>query len=145
MRNWIALDISIKNIFNNFALQRFVWFSLHHFPIPQYFLHSSKELLASIVISSLMEEKQSMYRLKSLKVKAFSFCVNMVEAERPRKTFARYLKANTVKPLLSGPPIKQTPSIKRTLSRSRNERFIFPFITNPYSADTCIKRTRTLK
>ena len=25
--------------------------------------------------------------------------------------------SNTVKPLLSGPPIKQTPSIKRTLSR----------------------------
>ena len=60
-----------------------------------------------------------MYRLKSLKAKAFSF-------------FKR-------------PPIKRTPSIKWTLSRSRNESRIFPFITNPYSAETCIKWTRTLK
>ena len=45
-----------------------MWFSLHHFPIPQYFLHQSKKLLAAIVISSHMEEKQSMYRLKSSKI-----------------------------------------------------------------------------
>ena len=32
---------------------------------------------------------------------------------------------NTMKPLLSRPPIKRTPSIKRTLSRSRNQRLIF--------------------
>ena len=36
---------------------------------------------------------------------------------------------NTVKPLLSGPPIK------RTLC---NILYIFPFMTNPYSADTKI-------
>ena len=66
MPNWIALDISIKNIVNNFALKRYVWFSLHHFPIPQYFLHPSKKLPAAIVISSRMEGKQSMHRSKSL-------------------------------------------------------------------------------
>ena len=48
----------------------------------------------------------------------------------------RYLY--TVKPLLSEPPFKRTPSIKRTLSR-------VPKLTNPYSADTSVKRTRTLK
>ena len=26
-----------KNIFNNYTLKRYMWFSLHHFPIPQYF------------------------------------------------------------------------------------------------------------
>ena len=47
----------------------YVWFSLHHFPIPQYFLCPSKKLLAAIVISSHMEVKQSMYRLKRIKRK----------------------------------------------------------------------------
>ena len=60
MRNWMALYISIKNTFSNFALNRYVWFSLHHFPIPQYFLHPSRKLPAAIE-----EEKQLMYRLKS--------------------------------------------------------------------------------
>jgi len=50
------------------------------------------------------------------------------------------LVANTFKPLSSGPPIKRTPSTKRTLSlvpkRTSDQ---FPFITNPYSADTSIK------
>ena len=55
------------------------------------------------------------------------------------------LEDTIVKPLLSGPPIKRTPSIKWTLSWSRNERLIFPFIMNPYSADTSIKWTWTLK
>ena len=66
MPNWIALDISLQNIFNNFALKRFL---LHLFPIPQYFLHMSKKLLPAIGISLLMEEIQSMYHLKSLKEK----------------------------------------------------------------------------
>ena len=52
------------------------WFSLHHFPIPQYFLLPSKKLLAAIVISLYMEEKQLMYRLKSLKEKTLSLYVN---------------------------------------------------------------------
>ena len=39
----------------------YVWFSLHHFPMPQYFLHLSKKLLHTIVISLHMKEKQSMY------------------------------------------------------------------------------------
>ena len=56
----MALYISIKNTFSNFALNRYVWFSLHHFPIPQYFLHPSRKLPAAIE-----EEKQLMYRLKS--------------------------------------------------------------------------------
>ena len=30
-----------------------VWFLLHHFPIPQYFLRPSKKLLPTIVISSI--------------------------------------------------------------------------------------------
>ena len=32
---------------------------------PQYFLHPPKKLLPAVVISLRMEEKQSMYRLKS--------------------------------------------------------------------------------
>ena len=40
------------------------------------FLHPSKKLLNVIVISSHMEEKQSMYRLKSLMKKTLSLCVN---------------------------------------------------------------------
>ena len=48
-----------------------------------------------------------------------------------------------VKPLLSGP---QTPSIKRTKSWvPKLTSYISAFITNPYSADTSIKRTKTLK
>ena len=47
--------------------------------------------------------------------------------------------SNTVKPLLSGPPIK------RTLSRVPKLMSDIPFITNLYSADTSIKRTQTLK
>ena len=54
----------------------YVCVSLHHFPIPQYFLRPSPKLLAAIVISSRMEVKQSMYRLKSLKEKTLSLCVN---------------------------------------------------------------------
>ena len=71
----------------------------------------------------------------------------MVEAEGPRKTLRDIsVKATIVTPLLSGPQLSgHPPLLKRTQSRSRNERLIFPFITNPYSADTCIKRTRTLK
>ena len=34
-------------------------------PTPQYFLHPSKKLLPAVMISLCMEEKQSMYRLKS--------------------------------------------------------------------------------
>ena len=57
-------------------LKRCAWFSLHHFPTPQYFTHPSKKLLPAIVISSYMEQKQPMYRLKSLKEKALSLLVN---------------------------------------------------------------------
>ena len=42
-------------------------------------------------------------------------------------------------------PIKWTPSIKRTLSWVQKLTSYFPFITNPYSADTSIKQMRTLK
>ena len=55
------------------------------------------------------------------------------------------LRLHTVKPLLSGTAIKRTPSIKRTLSRVPKLTSYIPIITNPYSADTSIKRTRTLK
>ena len=30
----------IKNIFNTYALKRYLWFSLHHFPTPGYFFAS---------------------------------------------------------------------------------------------------------
>ena len=72
----IALDISVKNIFNTYALERYAWFSLSHFSTPQYFLYPSKKLLPAIVISSHMEEKLSRYRLKSLKKKTLFLCVN---------------------------------------------------------------------
>ena len=39
MNIWIALDITINNFCKTYALKRYVWFSLHHFPNPQYFLH----------------------------------------------------------------------------------------------------------
>ena len=35
-----------------------MWFLLHHFPIPQYFLHPSNKLLSTIVISLHMKEKR---------------------------------------------------------------------------------------
>ena len=57
-------------------MKRYGWFSLHHFPTPQYFLHPSKKLLPAVVISLLMEEEQSMYRLKSWKEKTLSLRVN---------------------------------------------------------------------
>ena len=83
-------DISIKNIFNTYALKRQVWFSLNHPPTPQYVLHlhrhnlilrvfcivsttertePSKNLLPAMVISSHVEEKQSVHCLKSSKEK----------------------------------------------------------------------------
>ena len=39
------LDSFIKNIFSTSALKRYGWFSLHHFPTPQYFFNPSKKLL----------------------------------------------------------------------------------------------------
>ena len=74
MPHWTALDISKKNIFNNFALKRRVVFA--PLLIPQDFLHPSKKLPTAIVISSNMEQKQSMYRLKSLREKTLSLAVN---------------------------------------------------------------------
>ena len=59
--------MSITNICNHYALKRYVWFSLHHFPILIVFLDPSK--LTAIVISSHMEEYKSMYSFKSLKEK----------------------------------------------------------------------------
>ena len=67
-------------MFNTYALKRCVRFSLHHFPTLQYFFH--KKLLPAIVISlHVEEEKQPMYRFKSLKekkykIKKLSLCVN---------------------------------------------------------------------
>ena len=37
---YIAVDISIKNTFNTYALKRYVWFLLPHHPTPQYFFVS---------------------------------------------------------------------------------------------------------
>ena len=65
-----------KESFQYLALKRFAWFSLHHLPTPQYFLHASKKLLPAIVISLHIEENQSMYRLKSSKEKTLSLHVN---------------------------------------------------------------------
>jgi len=62
-----------------------VWFSLHYFPISQV-LHPFKKLLPAIVISSQMEETQSLYRLKSFKERLHFLCAGIVETERPRKT-----------------------------------------------------------
>ena len=67
---------SVKTIFNPYALKIFVWFSLHYHPSPQYFLHPSKKLLPAIVISSHMEEKRSVHRLKSLREKTLSLLAN---------------------------------------------------------------------
>ena len=40
-------------------------------PYPTVFLHPSKKLRSTIIISCHMKEKQSMHRLKSLKEKTF--------------------------------------------------------------------------
>ena len=66
---YIALDISIKNIFNTDALKRCMWFLLRHHPIyipHTIFLYPSKKLLPAIMISLYMEENQSKNHLKSL-------------------------------------------------------------------------------
>ena len=64
----------MENIFNH-ALKIYVWFSLHHFPIPQYFLYPSKKLLPAVAIRLHIEEKQS--RIYSLqKEKTLSWYVN---------------------------------------------------------------------
>ena len=44
-KKFTYLDSFIKNIFNTSALKRYGWFSLHHFPTPQYFFNPSKKLL----------------------------------------------------------------------------------------------------
>ena len=68
----IALDISINSIFNTYALKRYVWFhSISSLP------HSMFCICPAIVISSHMDEKQSMYRLKSLKERHFLCAVNV--------------------------------------------------------------------
>ena len=50
------VDSFIKNIFDTYALKRYAWFSLHHFPTSQLFLHPSKKLLPLIVICSSWRE-----------------------------------------------------------------------------------------
>ena len=72
------------------------------------------------------------------------FCVQLPKAWMTGFAFVN--GKQPVKPLLSRPPIKRTPSIKQTLSPEIDILY-FPlgFITNPYSADTSIERTRTLK
>ena len=72
--NCIALEIFIKLIFNNLVLKRNEWFLLHHSPIHPS-MHRPKKLLATIVIGSHKEEKQSMYGFKGLKKKTL-FYVN---------------------------------------------------------------------
>ena len=53
---------------------------------------------------------------------------------------------NTVKPLLSGPPIKRSPSIKRTLSRVPKRTSDISLHNEPlFSGHQSIKQTRTLK
>ena len=42
-------DISMKNIFNTYALKRYVWFSLNHPPTPQYVLHLHRHNLVLTV------------------------------------------------------------------------------------------------
>ena len=54
------------------------------FPNPQYFLKSSNKLLRTVVISSHMEEKQSMYRLKSLKEKTLSLHLDCRDERTPK-------------------------------------------------------------
>ena len=44
-KRYTYLDSFIKNIFSISALKRYGWFSLHHFPTPQYFFNPSKKLL----------------------------------------------------------------------------------------------------
>ena len=61
-----------------------MWFSLHRFPIPQFFLYPPEKLfparaiimalVPAIVLTSHMEEKQSMYCLKSFQEKTLSLC-----------------------------------------------------------------------
>ena len=53
------------------------------------------------------------------------------------KTFQEYSETPIT---VSGPPIKQTPSIKRTLSRVPKLTSYISFIANLYSADTKINR-----
>ena len=50
-------------------LKRYAWFSLHHFPNPQYFTHPSKKLLPAIVISSYMEQKTTNVSFEEFKGK----------------------------------------------------------------------------
>ena len=54
---------------------------------------------------------------------------------------------DTVQPVLSGPLIKRDTLYQAgtKLGPEINNFITFPFITNPYSADTSIKRTQTLK
>ena len=63
------LQIFLYRIFFiTYALKRYAWFSLHNYPKPTVvFVSLCGELLPAIVIRSLMEEKQSMHRLKRLK------------------------------------------------------------------------------
>ena len=61
----IALDICINSNFKTYALKRYVWFL------------SITCICPAIVISSHMDEKQSMYRLKSLKERHFLCAVNV--------------------------------------------------------------------
>ena len=44
------LDSFIKNIFSTSALKRYGWFSLHHFPTPQYFFNPSRNRFPRAVV-----------------------------------------------------------------------------------------------
>ena len=61
-----TIDSFIKNyIFNMYALKISSWFSLHHHPNPQQFLHPVEKSFPAIVNSLHLDENQSMHRLKS--------------------------------------------------------------------------------
>ena len=79
MPNWIALYISIKNIFNNFALKRYVICVVFtpSLPYTTVFFAFVYEIACRHrdVISSHMEEKQLMYRLKSSVLRKDTFFV----------------------------------------------------------------------
>ena len=63
------------------------------FPPHSIFLHPPNKFLAAMMISSHMEDKQSMYSLKSLKEKALSLCENGW-GRKAKKKMVRDLKAN---------------------------------------------------
>ena len=73
LKKYNYLDSFITNIFNTYTLKRYGWFSLHHLPTPQYFLHPSKKLLPAFVVSLRMQEKTINVSFEELKEKGTFF------------------------------------------------------------------------